>query len=58
MKALDALIGERSAEEVAQLRAIAARLQERALLDLGFAMLVERYREADPARVAPTMGFA
>ena len=47
-----------SPEEVAQARKAEALAQERAMLGLRFAMLVERYREADPARVAPAMGFA
>jgi hypothetical protein len=57
-KSLEALIRERSPEEVAQLRKIAAKEQERAMLSVRFAMLVEHYRTQSPASVAPHWGIA
>lgn len=58
-EALEALLEKRlTSEELARLRGAASRAQARAVLNLRFAMLVERYREANPAAVSPDMGIA
>lgn len=58
MTALKSLEARVSGDDLELLRKIAAREQERAMLGVRFALLVERYRAENPASISPHWGIA